>query len=82
VIWDEPFANLDPSTQMRIKDLVRLHGENRTFLISSHDLNHVYEVCDRIVVIERGTVVKDIRKSETTLDELYEHFTGKAEPSI
>jgi len=82
VIWDEPFANLDPSTQLRIKDLVRSHGENRTFLISSHDLNHVYDVCDRIVVIERGAVIKDVRKSETTLEELYEHFTGKIDQSV
>ncbi|MFN2423184.1 MAG: ATP-binding cassette domain-containing protein [Cryomorphaceae bacterium] len=79
VIWDEPFANLDPSTQIRIKDLVRLHGENRTFLISSHDLNHVYDVCDRIVVIEQGAVVKDVRKSETTLEALYGYFLKKDE---
>lgn len=77
VIWDEPFANLDPSTQLRIKDLVRTQSEGRTFLISSHDLNHIYDVCQRIVIIHKGEVVRDILKSDTTLEELYRHFSAQ-----
>ena len=38
-----------------------------TMLISSHDLNHVTEVCERIVVLEKGLVVKDIATGEETL---------------
>lgn len=77
IIWDEPFANLDPSTQLRIKNLVREQSKGRTFLISSHDLNHIYEVCERIVIIHKGEVVRDILKSETSLEELYRHFSAE-----
>ena len=47
---------------------------NMTMLISSHDLNHVTEVCDRIVVLEKGLIVKDILTSENTLKELESYF--------
>jgi ABC-2 type transport system ATP-binding protein len=62
VILDEPFANLDPSTQIRLKKLIRDEAEKHgtTFLISSHDLIHVIEVCDRIVLLEKGLAIKDI----------------------
>ena len=43
-------------------------------LISSHDLNHVTEVCDRIVVLEKGSVVRDIHTTEDTLKELESYF--------
>lgn len=45
-----------------------------TILISSHDLMHVTEVCERIVVLEKGDVVKDIITSTKTLKELESHF--------
>ena len=62
VILDEPFANLDPSSQIRFKEIVKKQIENRTttFLISSHDLNHVTEVCERIVLLEKGLPIKDL----------------------
>ena len=43
-------------------------------LISSHDLNHMTEVCERIVVLDQGVVVKDIETSEKTLEELERYF--------
>ena len=46
-----------------------------TVLISSHDLNHVTEVCERIVVLDQGVVVKDIETSEKTLEELERYFS-------
>ena len=62
VILDEPFANLDPSSQIRFKEIVKKQIENRatTFLISSHDLNHITEVCERIVLLEKGLLIKDL----------------------
>lgn len=76
VILDEPFANLDPTTQIRLKQIIKELTENReiTVLISSHDLTHVTEVCERIVVLDKGTVVKDIVTSEETLKELESYF--------
>ncbi|MEN8965768.1 MAG: ABC transporter ATP-binding protein [Polaribacter sp.] len=76
VILDEPFANLDPTTQIRLKEIIKKLTENReiTVLISSHDLTHVTEVCERIVVLDKGQVVKDIQTSTETLKELESYF--------
>ncbi|WP_405247619.1 ABC transporter ATP-binding protein [Cellulophaga sp. Asnod2-G02] len=72
VILDEPFANLDPTTQIRLKGIIKdlAANNNVTVLVSSHDLIHVTEVCERIVVLNKGELVKDIETSEATLKEL------------
>lgn len=78
VILDEPFANLDPTTQIRLKNLIKKLTEDKdvTVLVSSHDLSHVTEVCERIVVLDRGNVVKDINTSQETLQELESYFSA------
>lgn len=78
IILDEPFANLDPTTQIRLKGIIKDLAETKgvTVLISSHDLMHVTDVCERIVVLEKGLIVKDIKTSEATLKELEQHFAG------
>lgn len=78
VILDEPFANLDPTTQIRLKNIIKKLTENKevTVLISSHDLSHVTDVCERIVVLEKGNVVKDINTSTETLQELESYFSA------
>jgi len=80
IILDEPFANLDPTTQIRLKQILKDLAEKQgvTVLISSHDLMHVTDVCERIVVLEKGEMVKDIATSEATLKELEEHFTSQS----
>jgi ABC-2 type transport system ATP-binding protein len=77
IILDEPFNSLDPSTQIRLKNLLKKIQEDKnvTALISSHDLLHVTEVCERIVVLDKGDVVKDLKTSEATLKELEAHFS-------
>ena len=76
IILDEPFANLDPSTQIKLKNLIRDWSQNldSTFLISSHDLAHTTEVCERIVVINKGELVRDIQTSPETLRDLEQYF--------
>nr|WP_298792899.1 ABC transporter ATP-binding protein [uncultured Allomuricauda sp.] len=78
VVLDEPFANLDPTTQIRLKAIIKelAAKEDVTVLISSHDLLHVTEVCERIVVLNKGEIVKDIQTSAETLKEL-ETFFGE-----
>ena len=76
LILDEPFANLDPTTQMR---LIRMLGEMQeqrrmTILISSHDLNHITDVCTRILLMEKGRIIKDLLKGDDTLSELEAYF--------
>ncbi len=78
IILDEPFANLDPTTQIRLKALIKDLAENKdvTILVSSHDLIHVTEVCERIVVLHKGEIVRDIATSKETLKELESFFGG------
>lgn len=76
VILDEPFANLDPTTQIRLKNLLKdfAKQKNTTMLISSHDLQHTVEVSNRIVALQKGQVVKDIQTDENTMSELENLF--------
>jgi len=78
VMLDEPFENLDPSSQIRLKKLILSEKENSkiTFLISSHDLNHVTEICERIVLLEKGKVIRDLREKSEMMSELEAYFTG------
>lgn len=77
LILDEPFANLDPTTQIRLKALVKnLSTTQRlTTFISSHDLNHVTDVCNRIILLEKGKVIKDFYTDENSLKELEAYFS-------
>lgn len=76
VVLDEPFANLDPSSQFQLRELIRKLGPERgvTTLVSSHDLVHVTGISSRIVILHQGQVVKDLATSEETLRELEAYF--------
>ena len=77
IILDEPFANLDPTTQIRLKKIIKKLAEEKetTILVSSHDLQDVTEVSERIVLLEKGKIVRDIKTDSKTLKELEEYFT-------
>ena len=66
IILDEPFANLDPTTQIRLKKIIKK---------LCHDLQDVTEVSERIVLLEKGKIVRDIKTSKETLKELESYFT-------
>jgi ABC-2 type transport system ATP-binding protein len=76
IILDEPFANLDPTTQIRLKKIIKELVDNTevTVLISSHDLLHTIEVSNRIVALQKGIIVKDLITSAETLQELETFF--------
>lgn len=76
VLLDEPFENLDPTSQIRLKKIMQKFQKDKsvTFVISSHDLNHVTEICERIVILDKGEIVKDIEVTDRTLQELTEYF--------
>ena len=79
IILDEPFANLDPTTQIRLKKIIKdlSNYKDTTILISSHDIQDVTEVCERIVLLEKGELIRDINTSEETLKELEEYFKAR-----
>ncbi len=78
VLLDEPFENLDPSSQNRLKRFILTDKEQNktTFLISSHDLAHVTDICDRIVLLEKGKVIQDLKGSREQMVEALNTYFG------
>jgi ABC-2 type transport system ATP-binding protein len=76
LILDEPFANLDPSTQLRLVDMIKSMATDRKMciIVSSHDINHVSEVSSRILLMEKGTIIKDIVGGESAYAEMVDYF--------
>lgn len=80
VILDEPFPHLDPSSVIRLKKILKdLAAEGKTLIVSSHDLNHITEICGRIVLLEKGKILRDMETREGTLKELEEYFSDITE---
>lgn len=59
IILDEPTVGLDPKQIIEIRSLIKKLGENHTVILSSHILSEVQAVCDKIVVINKGSIVAD-----------------------
>ncbi|MCK6562063.1 ABC transporter ATP-binding protein [candidate division KSB1 bacterium] len=77
LILDEPFPHLDPTTVLRLLRMLKdFHLQQQaTVLISSHDLNHVTEVCERIAILEKGVIIHDLQRDDATLATLQAYFT-------
>lgn len=72
-ILDEPFEGLDPYSQNVLKKIINIFYTkfNTTFIISSHNLDFVSEICNRIIVFENGKIINDLLKNEfNLLDEI------------
>jgi ABC-2 type transport system ATP-binding protein len=79
VLLDEPFENLDPSSQIKLKKMInsKRKESQTTFLISSHDLTHVTNICDRIVLLEKGNIIQDLKEEkEVMVNALEDYFAG------
>jgi ABC-2 type transport system ATP-binding protein len=63
LILDEPTSGLDPNQIIEIRDVIRQLGKNKTVLFSSHILQEVEALCDRVVIINRGRLVADSQLS-------------------
>ena len=59
LILDEPTTGLDPNQIVEIRQLIKELGKNKTVLFSSHILQEVESICDRIVIINKGKIVAD-----------------------
>jgi D-xylose transport system ATP-binding protein len=71
VIMDEPTAALGVRESGKVNDLIRaLKSEGRTVLLISHNVEHVFNLADRVVVFRLGHCIADLRISETTHDEV------------
>ncbi|MBW8323599.1 MAG: ABC transporter ATP-binding protein [Prolixibacteraceae bacterium] len=84
VVLDEPFANLDPSSQYKLRKLIKdFAAENgTTFLISDHTLDNIADVSTRLIILEKGKIVRDVPKTATTLQEIEAFFKPVVEADV
>jgi ABC-2 type transport system ATP-binding protein len=59
LILDEPTSGLDPNQIIEIRNVIKQQGRNKTVLFSSHILQEVEAICDRVIIINKGTLVAD-----------------------
>ena len=75
LLMDEPFAHLDPSSQAKLRKLIRVQKEaRRCVIVSSHNLLNIAESCDRVILIEGGCIKYDVAVTDETMKKLGEHF--------
>lgn len=59
LVLDEPTSGLDPNQIIEIRQVIKDLGKNKTVLFSSHILQEVESICDRVIIINKGTIVAD-----------------------
>ncbi|MGB1113738.1 MAG: ATP-binding cassette domain-containing protein [Flavobacteriaceae bacterium] len=75
VILDEPTTGLDPNQLIEIRQLIRKLGKNKTVILSTHILQEVDALCDRVIIINKGTIaldesLKNLRKNQQQIIEV------------
>jgi len=68
LILDEPTTGLDPNQIVEIRDLIRNIGKNKTVFLSTHIMQEVEAICDRIIIINNGKIVTDKKLKNITAD--------------
>jgi ABC-2 type transport system ATP-binding protein len=87
LILDEPTSGLDPNQIIEIREVIKQQGQNKTVLFSSHILQEVEAMCERVIIINRGKLVADdklvnLRRTGTqddrSLEEVFRSLTQEA----
>jgi ABC-2 type transport system ATP-binding protein len=73
LILDEPTTGLDPNQLVEIRELIRNIGKEKTVLLSTHIMQEVEAICDRVIIISKGQIVADDKAS--ALQQEIEHQT-------
>ncbi|MDZ4120950.1 MAG: ATP-binding cassette domain-containing protein, partial [Candidatus Cloacimonadaceae bacterium] len=77
LILDEPTSGLDPNQIMDIRDLIRELGTEKTVILSSHIMQEVQALCDRVIIINKGKIIAD-----DTKDKLRSQFSSRIEVEV
>ncbi len=79
IMLDEPFAGVHPELKMEIHDYIRqMHKEGRTFIIISHDLQSIFDLSKRLIVLSEGRKICDGTPQEVKDDErVVEAYLGE-----
>ena len=78
LILDEPTSGLDPNQLEDIRALIKELGKNKTVILSTHIMQEVESICDRIVVIKNGSIVADkyLEQNSNTLNNIKEQIVS------
>ena len=79
IILDEPTSGLDPNQTGDVRTLVKRMGKERTILFSTHILQEVKAVCDRVIILHRGRIEYDGPKGDEDLEALFRRITKEGE---
>jgi ABC-2 type transport system ATP-binding protein len=80
LILDEPTSGLDPNQIVEIRNVIKEQGKDKTVIFSSHILQEVEAICDRIIIINKGQIVADdklenLQKGQS-LEEVFRSLTS------
>ncbi len=80
LILDEPTTGLDPNQLVEIRDLIKNVGKDKTVIFSTHIMQEVEAICDRVVIINRGKIVADstlseLKKGGKGIEEVFRELT-------
>jgi ABC-2 type transport system ATP-binding protein len=81
LILDEPTTGLDPNQIQEIREVIRTAGKDKTVLFSTHIMQEVEALCDRVIIINKGKVVSDstleaLRETGDSLEEIFRGLTN------
>lgn len=81
LILDEPTTGLDPNQIQEIREVIRTAGKDKTVLFSTHIMQEVEALCDRVIIINKGKVVSDssldtLRQTGNSLEEIFRELTN------
>lgn len=81
LILDEPTTGLDPNQIVEIRNVIKTVGKNKTILFSTHIMQEVEAICDRVVIINRGQIVSDsslssLKENNESLEEVFRKLTS------
>jgi ABC-2 type transport system ATP-binding protein len=82
LILDEPTSGLDPNQIVEIRDLIKNFGRDKTVILSTHIMQEVEAMCDRVIIINKGTIIVDSNLKELqqkypdqTLETIFRNLT-------
>jgi len=82
LILDEPTTGLDPNQLVEIRALIRDLGKERTVILSTHIMQEVREMCDRVIILDHGRIKADKMIDEiSNLEELFHSSTNPLTPN-
>ena len=78
LILDEPTATLDPNQKNEIHNLIKELGKKKAILFSSHIIDEVEKICDRIIIIHKGDIIANLKKKEfkNSLTKIFKKLTN------